>query len=190
MRCVFSVSLPTMKVTCIEPLGPGDCLKKPQGKSELPGCITCLGMLQICCSYIEERLDTNVNGLLNVICNHSFHCECHQRWKTCKSCEICDIIDKVTQEEFCIQLCQSSSWSCSSCNLNENLWICLICAYIGCSRYTNRHSYVCLRRDNFDDQRNITLKLAILLPYNLVQIIFGITLATPTAKSKHPLNRT
>ena len=28
----------------------------------------------------------------------------------------------------------------SVCGLNENIWVCLICSYTGCGRYSNRHA--------------------------------------------------
>lgn len=97
-----------------------------------------------------------MNGLLNVICNHSFHCECSQRWSEVRAnCSVCAMCDKVNyQTSFSNDQPYQIGISCSSCELNENLWMCLICGYIGCSRYTNKHSYV--RKGDFYDLRNFS----------------------------------
>ncbi|KAI7995463.1 BRAP2 RING ZnF UBP domain-containing protein 2 [Camellia lanceoleosa] len=46
-----------------------------------------------------------MSGILTTICNHSFHCSC------------------------------ISKWADSSCPTFENLWICVICGFVGCGRY-------------------------------------------------------
>ena len=38
--------------------------------TELPDCMVCL-----------ERMDESVQGLLTVLCNHSFHATCLQKWE-------------------------------------------------------------------------------------------------------------
>jgi uncharacterized UBP type Zn finger protein len=40
---------------------------------------------------------------------------------------------------------KESPLSCSECDNKQNLWICLICAYVGCGRYFKRHAV-----DHFD----------------------------------------
>jgi hypothetical protein len=47
------------------------------GAVELPMCAVCL-----------ERLDPEVSGVMTILCNHAFHCECLRRW-TDSSCPVC-----------------------------------------------------------------------------------------------------
>jgi len=96
-----------------EPLWP------PSGHTELPNCTICL-----------EKLDASVSGLLTIICNHSFHCDCLSRWKGENICPICRYTQTPGPE----------SSTCSDCAIEENLWMCLICGFVGCSRYKNKHS--------------------------------------------------
>jgi len=83
---------------------------------ELPSCINCL-----------ELLEASISGLLTVLCNHSFHCDCSTRWKNEINCVVC-------------LSCSTKLNKCYNCGGEENLWICLICGLIGCSRYHNKHS--------------------------------------------------
>jgi BRCA1-associated protein len=91
----------------------------PAGHTELPNCTICL-----------EKLDATVSGLLTILCNHSFHCECLSRWKGENICPIC----RYTQTPG------GEASVCSDCGIEENLWMCVICGYVGCSRYKNKHS--------------------------------------------------
>uniref|UniRef100_A0A4W3HHE8 BRCA1-associated protein n=1 Tax=Callorhinchus milii TaxID=7868 RepID=A0A4W3HHE8_CALMI len=90
------------------------------GVTELPPCIVCL-----------ERMDESVNGVLTILCNHSFHSQCLQHWEdtTCPVCRYCQTPEPVEENK------------CFECGVQENLWICLICGHIGCGRYVSRHAY-------------------------------------------------
>jgi len=88
-------------------------------QSELPNCSICL-----------EPLDEIKCGLVTILCNHSFHFECLSRCKEENRCPVCRYP----------QLPSGKNSSCHGCGTTENLWICLICGYIGCSRYQNKHS--------------------------------------------------
>jgi len=87
--------------------------------TELPNCSICL-----------EKLDATANGLLTILCNHSFHCECLSKWTEKNICPICRYT----------QLPWPESTTCSDCGIDEHLWMCLVCGYVGCSRYKNKHS--------------------------------------------------
>ncbi|PIA64218.1 hypothetical protein AQUCO_00100003v1 [Aquilegia coerulea] len=75
-----------------------------------------------------ERLDQDLGGILTTICNHSFHCSCISKW-TDSSCPVC---------RYCQQ--QPESSTCFVCETSENLWICVICGFVGCGRYKEGHA--------------------------------------------------
>ncbi|XP_058111387.1 BRAP2 RING ZnF UBP domain-containing protein 2 isoform X1 [Magnolia sinica] len=85
--------------------------------TEQPTCPVCL-----------ERLDQDISGILTTICNHSFHCSCISKW-TDSSCPVC---------RYCQQ--QPEKSTCSICESSENLWICVICGFVGCGRYKEGHA--------------------------------------------------
>src|SRR5690606_3894075 len=87
---------------------------------ELPACPVCL-----------DRLDDSVTGgALTIPCNHTFHEACLRRWGD-SSCPVC---------RYCL-LPEEERSSCVVCGTqSESLWICLICAHIGCGRYADGHA--------------------------------------------------
>jgi len=91
----------------------------PTGQIEVPTCSICL-----------EKLDPKMSGLLTILCNHSFHSMCLSQWRDENRCPIC----RYTQTPF------GEKSVCISCGLEDNLWLCLICGFIGCSRYKNKHA--------------------------------------------------
>lgn len=90
------------------------------GFTELPNCNICL-----------ERMDESLNGVITILCNHSFHASCLSKWvdTTCPVCRYSQTPD-LTDDNICIE-----------CGSQENLWICLICGHIGCGRYVSGHAY-------------------------------------------------
>ncbi|GAB2219381.1 hypothetical protein Drorol1_Dr00007016 [Drosera rotundifolia] len=85
--------------------------------SEQPTCPVCL-----------ERLDQEAGGTLTTICNHSFHCSCISKW-TDSSCPVC---------RYCQQ--QPEKSTCFVCQTSEDLWMCVICGFVGCGRYKEGHA--------------------------------------------------
>ncbi|KAK6458067.1 BRCA1-associated protein 2-domain-containing protein [Scheffersomyces xylosifermentans] len=122
---------------------------------ELPTCPVCL-----------ERMDANVTGLLTIPCQHTFHCQCLSKWKddTCPICRYSNNFSNQRVRQSVRRLSQirlpriSHGHSitsvlpspseeqedverCVDCSADENLWICLICGNVGCSRYApEQHS--------------------------------------------------
>ncbi|XP_010244864.1 PREDICTED: BRCA1-associated protein isoform X2 [Nelumbo nucifera] len=80
------------------------------------------------CPVCLERLDQDMSGILTTICNHSFHCSCISKW-TDSSCPVC---------RYCQQ--QPEKSTCSICGTSDNLWICVICGFVGCGRYKEGHA--------------------------------------------------
>ncbi|XP_043271352.1 BRCA1-associated protein isoform X3 [Venturia canescens] len=91
------------------------------GHTELPSCPVCL-----------ERMDESVDGILTILCNHTFHSSCLVKWGDI-SCPICRYAQ--TPEP----LADSHCMECGA--TNDALWICLICGHIGCSRYHQGHAF-------------------------------------------------
>ncbi|XVF24714.1 hypothetical protein REPUB_Repub13aG0151100 [Reevesia pubescens] len=91
----------------------------PASSTEQPSCPVCL-----------ERLDQDASGILTTICNHSFHCSCISKW-TDSSCPVC---------RYCQQ--QPEKSTCFICQTSENLWICVICGFVGCGRYKGGHAII------------------------------------------------
>ncbi|KRX58105.1 BRCA1-associated protein, partial [Trichinella sp. T9] len=79
-----------------------------EGYTELPTCPVCL-----------ERMDESVNGILTVLCNHSFHATCLSQWS-----------------DSTLSVLSNARTNSQS----KDLWICLICGNIGCGRYVEGHA--------------------------------------------------
>ncbi|GFY33317.1 BRCA1-associated protein [Trichonephila clavipes] len=90
------------------------------GLTELPTCPVCL-----------ERMDESVDGILTILCNHSFHGSCLAKWGD-TSCPVC----RYSQTP---ELMPDNR--CVTCGSQDSLWICLICGNIGCGRYVDGHAY-------------------------------------------------
>ena len=89
------------------------------GHTELPSCPVCL-----------ERLDTSVTGIMTTICNHSFHCRCLSDWPD-SSCPVCRYTQMPEAEQ---------TGGCMHCGEPEDLWMCLVCGFMGCGRYRSQHA--------------------------------------------------
>eukprot|EP01114_Cavostelium_apophysatum_P021035 TRINITY_DN7222_c0_g1_i1.p1 TRINITY_DN7222_c0_g1~~TRINITY_DN7222_c0_g1_i1.p1 ORF type:complete len:518 (+),score=119.39 TRINITY_DN7222_c0_g1_i1:63-1616(+) len=98
---------------------PSERVFPPSGQVELPTCPVCL-----------EKLDDSISGVLTILCNHSFHCQCLSKWKGDNCCPVC---------RHCQQP-EGQSPVCSTCYTTESLWICLVCGNVGCGRYVNEHA--------------------------------------------------
>lgn len=93
------------------------------GHTELPLCPVCL-----------ERMDESVDGILTILCNHTFHSSCLVKWGD-TSCPVCRYMQtpELLEDSSCMECVASAS--------NDALWICLICGHIGCSRYHHGHAF-------------------------------------------------
>ena len=73
---------------------------------ELPTCPVCL-----------ERMDASVTGLLTILCQHTFHCQCLTKWGD-GSCPIC----RYSQKRDALDQTRESH-RCKNCDVTDNLWI-------------------------------------------------------------------
>ncbi|CZS95410.1 related to cytoplasmic Zn-finger protein BRAP2 (BRCA1 associated protein) [Rhynchosporium agropyri] len=105
---------------------------------ELPTCPVCL-----------ERMD-DTTGLLTILCQHVFHCDCLQKWRG-SGCPVC----RHTNPSLSLPSPNSPSYPqdphnppfgsgeaslCTICDSTDDLWICLICGSVGCGRYKGGHA--------------------------------------------------
>ncbi|XP_071944544.1 BRCA1-associated protein-like [Antedon mediterranea] len=90
------------------------------GVTELPVCHICL-----------ERMDEAVDGIITILCNHSFHGSCLYKWGdiSCPVCRYCQTPEMVEDNK------------CYKCGVQESLWICLVCGVVGCGRYVEAHAH-------------------------------------------------
>lgn len=100
---------------------------------ELPTCPVCL-----------ERMD-ETNGLMTIPCSHVFHCTCLQNWKGA-GCPVCRFTNTSPgagsdpSNPYTQPFGSHVSNLCSVCDCIDDLWICLICGYVGCGRYKGGHA--------------------------------------------------
>lgn len=99
----------------------------PSNHTELPVCPVCL-----------DRMDESVDGVLTILCNHTFHCECLVKWGD-STCPICRFVQTPEMTESSV---------CMECEGTEALWICLICGHVGCGRYQGGHAATHYRNTN------------------------------------------
>uniref|UniRef100_A0A6G1SEX2 BRCA1-associated protein n=1 Tax=Aceria tosichella TaxID=561515 RepID=A0A6G1SEX2_9ACAR len=84
------------------------------------------------CAVCLDGMYTEVESIITILCNHSFHAHCLSKWgdTSCPVCRYCQ-----TPE------CQVEN-KCMDCSYEgESLWMCVICGYIACGRYINGHAY-------------------------------------------------
>ncbi|CCK69664.1 Etp1p KNAG_0C05660 [Huiozyma naganishii CBS 8797] len=103
-------------------------LEKPGGRLvELPACPVCL-----------ERMDSETTGLITIPCQHTFHCQCLNRWKNSK-CPVCRYSSFRLSRDTLMRTSRGTP-KCHTCGAADNLWICLVCGNTGCGRYNSKHA--------------------------------------------------
>lgn len=81
------------------------------------------------CPVCLEALDSNVMSLVTTLCNHTMHLACLAKWDL-DSCPVCRHTHELVPE----------ATACMSCGLTRGLWMCVICAYVGCGIYASKHA--------------------------------------------------
>lgn len=85
------------------------------------------------------------SGIMTIPCSHVFHCTCLENWKGggCPVCRFSSTADGTRSDEahpFSQPFGEDVSNLCSVCDCADDLWICLICGYVGCGRYKGGHA--------------------------------------------------
>ncbi|TRY74564.1 hypothetical protein TCAL_09740, partial [Tigriopus californicus] len=108
---------------------------------------SCLMMMIIIIIIIVPALemDESISTVLTILCNHTFHGSCLAQWSdsTCPVCRYIQTPNRVEEE------------ICSECQSSDDLWMCLVCGYVGCGRYVGGHSHAHFK----DTGHNYTLEL-------------------------------
>jgi len=105
-------------VSCVEQCKESEY--SPSNGTELPYCTICL-----------ERMDESVSTVMTILCNHKFHSSCLAQWED-PTCPVCRYVQtpEAAHDQICLD-CQST----------DDLWICLVCGYVGCGRYAGGHAH-------------------------------------------------
>lgn len=110
---------------------------------ELPTCPVCL-----------ERMDSVVTGLITTPCTHIYNCRCLGRWtegESRASCPVCRISRRAqgssspSSTSTCMR-CPTTTATANAASPARSNWVCMICGYLGCSRYQSGHA-----RDHFTE---------------------------------------
>lgn len=116
-------------LSVLQPYREGSGLR--QDAYELPFCPVCL-----------DRLDSRLSGLVTGLCQHTFHSQCLQKWDDSR-CPVCrySCTQTVHSPQNATESVPASNASkCSLCESQTHLWVCLICANVGCGRYEHGHA--------------------------------------------------
>lgn len=100
-----------------------DIQEQRSEETVLPSCTVCL-----------EGMDTPSNSttaLVTVFCNHTLHAACLAKWGL-NWCPVCRHAHVLTPE----------ATVCMRCGQRDDLWMCVVCAYVGCGFYQQgKHAY-------------------------------------------------
>ena len=105
---------PDASLRALRPYQSGSGLR--ENAFELPTCPVCL-----------DRLDARLSGIITVMCQHTFHCTCLQRWSDSR-CPVCrhSYVRHFKGTESASQRSDAFSTvfsNCSACGNQTNLWM-------------------------------------------------------------------
>ena len=126
-------------------------LRRVTSVYELPTCPVCLERMDSIVTgrhtpfynHTITRAKTLPPGLITTPCTHRFDCRCLHRWndhpnpsESTRTCPVCRLSHRSSASS------KPPPPQCTRCTTAapEDTWICLICGYLGCSRYQRGHA--------------------------------------------------
>lgn len=84
---------------------------------------------KLACPVCLEPLKVGEASLVTTFCNHTLHTSCLSQCDQ-NRCPVCRFAHELTPEAS----------ACMMCGQREDLWMCVICAFVGCGVYKNKHA--------------------------------------------------
>mmetsp|Transcript_7725 Transcript_7725/g.18601 ORF Transcript_7725/g.18601 Transcript_7725/m.18601 type:complete len:600 (+) Transcript_7725:77-1876(+) len=117
----------------------------------IPSCPVCLHRIdntrlglpspridQVCSSYCSPPDFDSANSRYKPNCHRQAYLD---PWPLPAKCKVCLAIQKYwNQNGYHHRHDESNDMFCGGCGMHKTLWVCLTCGFVGCGRYTNKHS--------------------------------------------------
>lgn len=98
----------------------------------------------VTCAVCLERL-TGAGALVTTLCNHTLHAACLAKCEL-NRCPVCRHAHELTPEASV----------CMTCADGEDAWMCVVCAFVGCGIYRNKHAYEHFKETQHPFAMNLT----------------------------------
>lgn len=118
---VFAIAVTTVVFESLHAKGRPEIEKYNGNYQRIPSCAVCLRRLKRCQNYSSFCVARSF------VSSDNFQC----------SCRVCGVLHFAQSASVTLQ---PQSLHCTACQLQQNLWICLTCGYIGCGRYSQQHA--------------------------------------------------
>lgn len=98
------------------------------------------------CTVCLDRMDAHTAALVTLFCNHTMHLSCLARWEL-SWCPVCRHTHELMPEASV----------CMKCAQHDGLWMCLVCAFVGCGFYEKgQHAHQHFRETEHPFATNLT----------------------------------
>lgn len=81
------------------------------------------------CSVCLDVLDESASALVTIFCNHTLHAACLAE-SDVNRCPVCRHTHELKPE----------ATVCIKCGKSEDLWMCIVCAFVGCGESSKKHA--------------------------------------------------
>lgn len=111
---------------------------------EIPSCSVCLRRMKSACTCVEGANDITLNMFTALPSSQCLVCACSDSYLSTSNKSNNNNNDLI------------STRGCMNCGIIDNIWICILCGYRGCGRYTSQHA-----QKHYDDVKHpFSLELA------------------------------